>query len=174
MDVEGENMNVDINESNRVLKSIPEVVDCQVQEGSKLIEDSNGLQTEIPVTLGDNEATETDYQPENTEALEDTEMNYNETDGEVTEETEALENSEMNDDNETDGVVPENKNSDKSNVLRLTRLPISRIKSIMKFDDDVNHATQEAIFLVTKATVSSIPLYVICLSENSITVLLCY
>lgn len=55
--------------------------------------------------------------------------------------------------------VTDNKTSEKS-VQRLTHLPIARVKHIMKFDDDVHYATQEAIFLVTKATVSISDLFV--------------
>ena len=36
-----------------------------------------------------------------------------------------------------------------------TKLPISKIKKIMKFDPDVTMANQDAVFLVAKATVSS-------------------
>ncbi|XP_022206169.2 DNA polymerase epsilon subunit 4 [Nilaparvata lugens] len=39
-----------------------------------------------------------------------------------------------------------------SKVVRPTRLPISRIKSIMKFDEELNAASQEAVFIITKAT----------------------
>lgn len=35
---------------------------------------------------------------------------------------------------------------------RATRLPVSRIKTIMKFDPDVNIITQEAAYLLAKAT----------------------
>ncbi|XP_075231304.1 DNA polymerase epsilon subunit 4-like [Lycorma delicatula] len=48
-------------------------------------------------------------------------------------------------------VSHNNKTSDR-NVQKLTHLPIARVKSIMKFDDDVNAASQEAVFLLTKAT----------------------
>lgn len=40
---------------------------------------------------------------------------------------------------------------------KILRLPISRIKKIMKMDPDVGIASQEAVFLITKATVSSVP-----------------
>ncbi|KAG8212756.1 hypothetical protein J437_LFUL019706 [Ladona fulva] len=40
--------------------------------------------------------------------------------------------------------------SDKSE--HLARLPISRVRHIMKLDPDVNMATQEAVYLVCKAT----------------------
>lgn len=37
---------------------------------------------------------------------------------------------------------------------KLVKLPLSRIKSIIKMDPDVNLASQEAVFLITKSTVS--------------------
>ena len=39
---------------------------------------------------------------------------------------------------------------------KLTKLPIGRIRTIIKTDPDINLINQEAIFLVTKATVSFI------------------
>lgn len=39
---------------------------------------------------------------------------------------------------------------------KLLRLPISRIKKLMKTDPDVCLASREAVFLITKATVLSI------------------
>lgn len=40
----------------------------------------------------------------------------------------------------------------RSNETRLSNLPLSRIKTIMKLDPDFQLASAEAIFLVTKAT----------------------
>ncbi|KAM3961636.1 DNA polymerase epsilon subunit 4 [Aphomia sociella] len=40
----------------------------------------------------------------------------------------------------------------KSEVIRSTRLPMARIKNIMKMDPDVSVVSGEAVFLVTKAT----------------------
>lgn len=37
---------------------------------------------------------------------------------------------------------------------KLVQLPIARVKRIMKMDPDVNSATQEAVFLIAKSTVS--------------------
>jgi hypothetical protein len=37
---------------------------------------------------------------------------------------------------------------------KVLRLPFSRVKHIMKIDPDVNLASQEAVFLITKSTVS--------------------
>lgn len=36
---------------------------------------------------------------------------------------------------------------------RLVRLPLSRVKNIMKTDPDVTLSSQDAVFLITKATV---------------------
>ena len=43
----------------------------------------------------------------------------------------------------------------KTEVIRSTRLPIARIKNIMKMDPDVSIVSGDAVFLVTKATVST-------------------
>ncbi|CAB3242972.1 unnamed protein product [Arctia plantaginis] len=40
----------------------------------------------------------------------------------------------------------------KSEAIRSTRLPIARIKNIMKMDPDVSVVSGDAVFLVTKAT----------------------
>ncbi|XP_028162371.1 DNA polymerase epsilon subunit 4 [Ostrinia furnacalis] len=40
----------------------------------------------------------------------------------------------------------------KSEVIRTTRLPMARIKNIMKMDPDVSVISGDAVFLVTKAT----------------------
>jgi DNA polymerase epsilon subunit 4 len=37
---------------------------------------------------------------------------------------------------------------------RVLRLPLARVKHIMKIDPDVHFASQEAVFLITKSTVS--------------------
>jgi len=47
-------------------------------------------------------------------------------------------------------VVQDTKNAEKN--VRVSRLPLTRIKNIMKMDSDVNLASQEAVFLVAKAT----------------------
>ncbi|KOB72220.1 DNA polymerase epsilon subunit 4 [Operophtera brumata] len=41
---------------------------------------------------------------------------------------------------------------DKAEVIRSTRLPMARIKNIMKMDPDVSVVSGDAVFLVTKAT----------------------
>jgi DNA polymerase epsilon subunit 4 len=38
---------------------------------------------------------------------------------------------------------------------RVLRLPLTRVKHIMKFDPDVHLASQEAVFIITKSTVSA-------------------
>lgn len=38
---------------------------------------------------------------------------------------------------------------------RVLRLPLARVKHIMKIDPDVHFASQEAVFLITKSTVST-------------------
>ncbi|CAK1552842.1 unnamed protein product [Leptosia nina] len=40
----------------------------------------------------------------------------------------------------------------KTDVVRITKLPMARIKNIMKMDPDVHVVNSEAVFLVTKAT----------------------
>lgn len=42
----------------------------------------------------------------------------------------------------------------KTEVIRSTRLPMARVKNIMKMDPDVSVVSGDAVFLVTKATVS--------------------
>jgi hypothetical protein len=37
---------------------------------------------------------------------------------------------------------------------KILRLPFARVRHIMKIDPDVHHASQEAVFLITKSTVS--------------------
>lgn len=43
---------------------------------------------------------------------------------------------------------------DTKNKQKLTELPLTRIRTIMKMDPDVHIMSQEAVYLVTKATVS--------------------
>lgn len=42
---------------------------------------------------------------------------------------------------------------------KILRLPLSRVKKIMKMDPDVSIASQEAVFLITKATVKIVESY---------------
>ncbi|XP_071444282.1 DNA polymerase epsilon subunit 4-like [Hetaerina americana] len=55
---------------------------------------------------------------------------------------------------ETDVNEPEeDKNDgDTDRNERISRLPITRVKHIVKMDPDVNNVTSEAIFLISKAT----------------------
>uniref|UniRef100_A0A1B6C1F2 Transcription factor CBF/NF-Y/archaeal histone domain-containing protein n=1 Tax=Clastoptera arizonana TaxID=38151 RepID=A0A1B6C1F2_9HEMI len=48
--------------------------------------------------------------------------------------------------------LPEDGEQTNEKVERLSKLPLARIKSIMKTDPDVNLASQEAVFLISKAT----------------------
>lgn len=50
-------------------------------------------------------------------------------------------------------------NTVKVDSVKSTRLPMSRIKNIMKMDPDVSIVNSEAVFLVTKATVSDFQLF---------------
>lgn len=44
--------------------------------------------------------------------------------------------------------------ADKANSEKLTRFPLARIKTLMKMDPDLGLASQEAVFLIARATVS--------------------
>ena len=55
----------------------------------------------------------------------------------------------INPDKSTDEQVEQNEN-EKSE--RLTRLPLARIKTLIKADQDVTIASLESVFLITKAT----------------------
>lgn len=52
------------------------------------------------------------------------------------------------------------KKQHKSEVVRTTKLPMARIKNIMKMDPDVSVISGDAVFLVTKATVSFISIQI--------------
>lgn len=58
-----------------------------------------------------------------------------------------------NADQESD--IKDDKNSDQNEdkAEKLVKLPIARIRHIMKMDPEVHIASQEAVFLITKATV---------------------
>lgn len=45
-------------------------------------------------------------------------------------------------------------------VEKLVKFPITRIKHLVKMDPDVNLCSQEALFLITKTTVSNIQIRV--------------
>ena len=61
----------------------------------------------------------------------------------------------IKDSEEQNNLEKKTQNVNKVEVIRSTKLPIARIKNIMKMDPDVNIVNAEAVFLVTKATVSS-------------------
>lgn len=55
----------------------------------------------------------------------------------------------------TEKTANTNTGSEDSNkVEKLVRFPITRIKHLVKMDPDVNLCSQEALFLITKTTVS--------------------
>jgi DNA polymerase epsilon subunit 4 len=53
------------------------------------------------------------------------------------------------------GGVQEEIEHEEEKSERILRLPLARVKHIMKMDPDVHFASQEAVFLITKSTVSS-------------------
>lgn len=57
--------------------------------------------------------------------------------------------------NSENSIISEKKTPtvNKVEIVRSTKLPIGRIKNIMKMDPDVSVVNAEAVFLVTKATV---------------------
>ncbi|XP_023239935.1 DNA polymerase epsilon subunit 4-like isoform X2 [Centruroides sculpturatus] len=52
-----------------------------------------------------------------------------------------------------DGAEIDERTDDKPD--KLTRIPLSRVKTLMKLDPDVTLASQEAVLLVAKATVGT-------------------
>ena len=52
---------------------------------------------------------------------------------------------------------------------RATRLPVSRIKTIMRFDPDVNIISQEAGYLVTKATEAFVEAFALAAHQSTLT-----
>ena len=52
------------------------------------------------------------------------------------------------------GLVGDDQSTTKQSSVRSSRLPMSRIKSIMKMDPEVRLASQEAVVAITKAAVS--------------------
>lgn len=78
----------------------------------------------------------------NTEITTDTEIVNTKQDSEIIHSEEQI----------TDEKRPPAQN--KSEAIRSTRLPMARIKNIMKMDPDVSVVSGDAVFLVTKATVS--------------------
>lgn len=54
---------------------------------------------------------------------------------------------------EVESMETEGEAKSRSAAKKLTEFPLSRIRTIMKMDPDVHIASQEAVYLVTKATV---------------------
>ena len=99
--------------------------------------------------------SEGEHQPEIdiSDIIDDTDP-YLENDYRSTEITDS-ELSVIKDSEEQNNLEKKTQNVNKVEVIRSTKLPIARIKNIMKMDPDVNIVNAEAVFLVTKATVSS-------------------
>jgi len=63
---------------------------------------------------------------------------------------------------ETLADVPESRENDDSDLTqsekteRVVKLPLTRIKHIMKMDPDVTLASQDAVVMIAKATVCSV------------------
>ena len=55
--------------------------------------------------------------------------------------------------NDVESVQDESEQEEEKSE-KILRLPFSRVKHIMKIDPDVHLASQEAVFLITKSTVS--------------------
>ncbi|XP_034824922.1 DNA polymerase epsilon subunit 4 [Maniola hyperantus] len=58
----------------------------------------------------------------------------------------------LNSEDQVPGKKLDKQSVSKPEVLRTTKLPMARIKSIMKMDPDVSVVNAEAVFLVAKAT----------------------
>ena len=69
----------------------------------------------------------------------------------IEEQSETVEHEEELGETNESNSLPENKSND-----RLIRLPLARIKNIMKTDPDVTITSQDAAILIAKATVSYI------------------
>ncbi|XP_061709952.1 DNA polymerase epsilon subunit 4 isoform X2 [Cydia pomonella] len=79
-----------------------------------------------------------------TEQYIDTEINSEPIESEILQESELVSSEEH---------VEKKPQSARSEVVKATRLPIARIKNIMKQDPDVSVISADAAFLVTKATI---------------------
>lgn len=91
--------------------------------------------------------------------LEEWNINLNDSNTEVQDEDLDVEN-EIVDNNEAVDVNIEGDNEfqthNEEQPEKILKLPMGRIKKIMKMDPDVSLASQEAVFLITKATVSNL------------------
>lgn len=74
---------------------------------------------------------------------------------EVTESENTIQQSDNITPEENTESIPQAQVKEKVEVIRSTRLPMARIKNMMKMDPDVSVVSGEAVFLVTKATVSN-------------------
>ncbi|XP_026328221.1 DNA polymerase epsilon subunit 4 [Hyposmocoma kahamanoa] len=82
-----------------------------------------------------------DSEQANTEIMEFDTETHTEMDSEV-----------INSEEQNVGEKKPHNQTPKSETVKSTRLPIARIRNIMKMDPDVNIVHQDAVFLVTKAT----------------------
>lgn len=53
-----------------------------------------------------------------------------------------------------DIVVDDNTNTESEKTERIVKLPLSRIKHMVKLDPDVTLASQDAVLMIARATVS--------------------
>lgn len=73
---------------------------------------------------------------------------------EVTDSENTIQQSNIASSEEQSDVRPQVQVKEKAEVIRSTKLPMARIKNMMKMDPDVSVISGDAVFLVTKATVS--------------------
>lgn len=69
--------------------------------------------------------------------------------------TSEMEDERVNDENTEPETEDASEEIEKSDNLRSLRLPLSKIKSIMKLDPDVSICSADAAFLICRATVSN-------------------
>lgn len=74
--------------------------------------------------------------------------------------------SEVIEENKDEDNHEETKGGNSTSSVRLCRLPMARIKSIMKMDPEVQLASGEAVFLITRLTVRLI--YICAYVQSSI------
>lgn len=108
-----------------------------------MTEEENYTDIDISDIIEDNDQY-LESEPQNSETIDGAETLYSAQDSEVL--------------NSEDQFSVEKKPpnlASKNEVIRSTRLPMARIKNIMKMDPDVSVVSGDAVFLVTKATVST-------------------